>query len=67
MPKVLIVYHSFTGKTKSLAEAAADGARSAGAEVTLLPASEASDEAVATSVAFLKYISHVHTVSGFPV
>ena len=49
MPKVLIAYHSFTGKTKSLAEAAAEGARSAGAEVTLLPASEASVEAVAAS------------------
>ena len=49
MPKVLIVYHSFTGKTKSLAEAAAEGARSAGAEVTLLQASEASVEAVAAT------------------
>ena len=49
MPKVLIVYHSFTGKTKSLAEAAAEGARSAGAEVTLIPAREASVEAVAAS------------------
>ena len=49
MPKVLIVYHSFTGKTKSLAEAAADGARSAGAEVTLLQAAEASVEAVAAT------------------
>ena len=42
MSKVLIVYHSFTGKTKSLAEAAAEGARGAGAEVTLLEASAAS-------------------------
>ena len=49
MPKVLIVYHSFTGKTKSLAEAAAEGARSGGAEVTLLSASEASVEAVAAT------------------
>jgi len=47
MSKVLIVYHSFTGKTKSLAEAAADAARSAGAEVTLLEASAASVEDVA--------------------
>ena len=49
MSKVLIVYHSFTGKTKSLAEAAADGARGAGAEVTLVEASAASVEAVAAS------------------
>ena len=41
MPKVLIVYHSFTGKTKSLAEATAEAARGAGAEVTLLEASAA--------------------------
>lgn len=33
MPKVLVVYHSFTGKCQALAEAAAEGARSAGAEV----------------------------------
>lgn len=51
MPKVLIVYHSFTGKTKSLAEAAAEGARSAGAEVTLLEASATSvDDVVANHV-----------------
>jgi NAD(P)H dehydrogenase (quinone) len=45
----LIVYHSFTGKTKSLAEAAADAARSAGAQVTLREASAASVEDVAAS------------------
>lgn len=33
MSKVLITYHSFTGKTKELAEAAAEGAKSVGAEV----------------------------------
>jgi NAD(P)H dehydrogenase (quinone) len=49
MSSVLIVYHSFTGKTKSLAEAAADGARGAGAEVTLVEASAASVEAVAAT------------------
>ena len=47
MTKVLIVYHSFTGKTKSLAEAAAEGASSAGAEVQLMEAAGASVEAVA--------------------
>ncbi len=35
MSKVLITYHSFTGKTKELVEVAAEGARSAGAEVVL--------------------------------
>jgi multimeric flavodoxin WrbA len=51
MSKVLIVYHSFTGKTRSLAEAAAAGARSAGAAVTLLEASAASvEDVVATDV-----------------
>jgi flavodoxin len=35
MSKVLVVYHSFTGKCQSLAEAAAEGARSAGAEVVV--------------------------------
>ncbi len=34
MSKVLIGYHTFSGKTKLLAEAAAEGARKAGAEVT---------------------------------
>jgi NAD(P)H dehydrogenase (quinone) len=53
MSKALIVYHSFTGKTKSLAEAAADGARSAGAEVTVLEASAASVEAVAATDALV--------------
>jgi len=35
MSKVLVSYFSFTGKTKSLAEAAAEGARSAGADVVV--------------------------------
>jgi NAD(P)H dehydrogenase (quinone) len=51
MSKVLIVYHSFTGKTKSLAEAAAEAARAGGAEVTLLEASAATvDDVVASDV-----------------
>ena len=33
MSTVLITYHSFSGKTKELAEAAAEGVRSVGAEV----------------------------------
>jgi len=35
MPKALITYHTFTGKTKTLAEAAAEGAKNEGAEVVL--------------------------------
>ena len=35
MSKVLISYFSFSGKTKQLAEAAAEGARSSGAKVEL--------------------------------
>ena len=35
MFKVLVSYFSSTGKTKSLAEAAAEGARSAGADVVV--------------------------------
>ncbi|AQW62948.1 MULTISPECIES: flavodoxin [Dehalococcoides] len=35
MSKILVVYQSFGGKTKSLAEAAAAGARSVGAETVI--------------------------------
>ncbi|HTX70796.1 MAG TPA: flavodoxin domain-containing protein [Thermoleophilia bacterium] len=49
MSSVLIAYHSFTGKTKSLAEAAAEGARSAGAAVELSPVGEVSVEAAAAA------------------
>jgi len=53
MSSVLIACHSFTGKTKSLAEAAAEGARSAGAEVQLSPVQDVSVEAVAAADALL--------------
>ncbi|MBN1631127.1 MAG: flavodoxin domain-containing protein [Thermoleophilia bacterium] len=49
MSTVLIAYHSFTGKTKSLAEAAAEGARSTGAEVKLREAQNVSVEDVAAA------------------
>ena len=49
MSTVLIAYHSFTGKTKSLAEALAEGARSAGAEVQLSAAQDVTVEAVAAA------------------
>jgi multimeric flavodoxin WrbA len=49
MSHVLIAYHSFTGKTKGLAEAAAGGARSAGAEVRLSEAQDVTVEAVAAA------------------
>jgi multimeric flavodoxin WrbA len=49
MSSVLIAYHSFTGKTQSLAKAAAEGARSAGAEVQLSPVHDVSVAAVAAA------------------
>lgn len=39
--KVLVVYHSRTGNTEKMAQAVADGARSAGAEVTVKKAVDA--------------------------
>ena len=41
MAKVLVVYCSLSGNTKAAAEAVAEGARAAGAEVALKPAEEA--------------------------
>jgi multimeric flavodoxin WrbA len=46
---VLIAYHSFTGKTQGLAEAAAEGARSSGAEVQLSLVRDVSVKAVAAA------------------
>jgi len=43
--RVLVVYHSLTGNTRTLAEAVAEGAREvAGAEVTLKPVDEVGNE-----------------------
>jgi NAD(P)H dehydrogenase (quinone) len=39
--KILIIYHSVFGNTKTLAESIAEGTKSAGAEVTLQPVNEA--------------------------
>jgi NAD(P)H dehydrogenase (quinone) len=39
--KILIIYHSVFGNTKTLAESIAAGAQSAGAEVTIKPVAEA--------------------------
>ena len=44
--KVSIVYWSGTGNTEAMAEAALEGAKNAGAEVELLPASAASGDVV---------------------
>ena len=41
MPKVLVVYCSMTGNTKAAAEAVAEGAREAGAEVAMKTGCEA--------------------------
>ena len=49
MSHVLIAYHSFTGKTKGLAEAAAEGARGAGAEVEFSHVKDVSVDAVAAA------------------
>jgi flavorubredoxin len=42
--KVLIIYHSQSGNTEAMANAVAEGARSAGATVTLKRAIEANDK-----------------------
>ena len=39
--KVCIIYHSSTGNTRALTDAAAEGARAAGAEVRTVPCTEA--------------------------
>lgn len=54
MSKILVVYVTFTGKTQSLTEALAEGAKEAGAEVTLKRAGEATvaDLYAADAVAF---------------
>ena len=44
MPRVLIVYCSMTGNTKAAAEAIAEGAQAAGAQVTLKTGTEAQPE-----------------------
>ena len=41
MPKVLVVYCSMTGNTKAAAEAMAEGAKNAGAQITLKQGTEA--------------------------
>jgi len=41
MAKVLIIYYSRTGNTKTMAELVAEGARKAGGDVTLVPVGDA--------------------------
>jgi NAD(P)H dehydrogenase (quinone) len=48
-PKVAVIYYSSTGNTHKLAEAVAEGARSAGAEVRLLLVNETAPEAAINS------------------
>ena len=54
MSKVAVVYWSGTGNTETMASAVADGAKGAGAEVTLLNPSEFSSDKVSgfDSIAF---------------
>ncbi len=53
MSKVLITYHTFTGKTKTLAEVAAEGAKSTGAEVVLKEVTDTTIQDLATADAIL--------------
>jgi flavodoxin short chain len=54
MKKVLIAYWSGTGNTEAMAKSAAEGAGEAGAEVTLKPVAEVTEEMVkaAETIAF---------------
>lgn len=49
MSKVLITYHTFTGKTRSFAEAAAEGVASAGVDVVLKDAANTEPQDVAAA------------------
>lgn len=51
--KITIVYWSGTGNTESMAEAVAEGAKNAGAEVSLLTAAEASEDVLASDALIL--------------
>ena len=51
--KVSIVYWSGTGNTEAMANAVAEGAKGAGAEVELLPVSEASEDVLASDALIL--------------
>jgi len=53
MSQVTVIYHSFTGTTKQLAEAAVEGAKEAGAEAVLVAASEAGVKDLADATAVL--------------
>ena len=48
MSKLAVIYWSGTGNTKAMAEAVAEGAKGAGAEVALLNVSETSADAAAS-------------------
>ena len=51
--KVSIVYWSGTGNTEAMANAVAEGAKGAGAEVELLPVSAASEDVLASDALIL--------------
>ncbi|MBI4286908.1 MAG: flavodoxin domain-containing protein [Chloroflexi bacterium] len=53
MSKLLITYQSFRGSTKALAEAAAEGAKEAGAQVTVKAASDTNLEDFASADAVI--------------
>ena len=66
MSKVVIVYHSGYGHTKRLAEAVLEGAKSAGADTTLLSVGEINDDAWATLEAADAIIFGAPTYMGGP-
>ncbi|MBI2917355.1 MAG: NAD(P)H-dependent oxidoreductase [Chloroflexi bacterium] len=53
MSQVLVLYHSFTGKCQELAESAAEGAQSAGAEASTKDIAEATIEDLASADAVI--------------
>ena len=61
MNKVAVIYWSGTGNTEAMANAIADGAKEAGAEVSLMSVSEtnASDAAKFDRILILKVLASV--------
>ncbi|MBN8808240.1 MAG: NAD(P)H:quinone oxidoreductase [Sphingomonas sp.] len=62
MPKVLVLYYSSYGHMSQMADAVAEGARSAGAEVDIRRVPETAPAAVADDAGFKK--DHTHPVIG---
>lgn len=65
VPKILVVYYSATGSVHRLAEAVAEGARDAGAEVRLRQVAELAPEAAIASNA--AWVQHREETSGVEI